>query len=70
MDEDYLMIKNPDREFRAEIIRRIKANGGYCPSKPDRTPDTKCECKVCRETGYCECGLLIKVPCQVIEEGA
>ena len=69
MNDDYLIVKNPNTEFRAEVIRRIKANNGYCPSKFERTQATKCHCKQLKETGVCECGLFIKVPCYVVEEG-
>lgn len=70
MNEEYLIVKNPhaDKEYRAEIIRRIKANGGYCPSKFERTPDTKCICKALKEDGECACGLFIKVPCIDVTE--
>ena len=63
MEEEYLIVKNPDEKVRAEIIRRIKENNGYCPCRFDRTPDTKCHCKDFRENGDCICGLFIKVPC-------
>ena len=70
MNEEYLIVKNPDEEFRADVIRRIKANNGYCPCRFERTPDTKCHCKEFRENGDCICGLFIKVPCKdVTEEG-
>lgn len=66
MDFDYLIIKNPDEKERAEIIRRIKAKNGYCPSKFEISPDTKCNCKVFRQTGICECGLFLSVPVREI----
>jgi len=67
---DYLVGKNPDAEFRAQVVARIKANGGYCISKFERSPDTKCHCKAFKENGDCECGLFIKVPCYEIAEGS
>lgn len=67
--DDYLIVKNPDKEKVEKIKARIKANGGYCPRKFERTSDTKCHCKAFRETGECICGLFIKVPCIEITEG-
>ena len=69
MDEEYLTIKNPDKEFRENVIKRIKENNGYCPCRFEKTPDTKCRCKEFRETGECICGLFIKVPCKEVTEG-
>ena len=63
MDDDYLIIKNPDAEFRADLIRRIKLNNGYCPSRFERTPETKCHCKNFKKNGECICGLFLKIPC-------
>ena len=53
---------NPDREFVREIKKELKNNGGYCPCRLIRTPDTKCMCKEFREqkSGVCHCGLYIK----------
>ena len=68
MDDNYLVIKNPDAKFREELIRRIKANGGYCPSRYERTPETKCHCAEYRKNCNCICGLFIKVPCYLIGE--
>lgn len=68
MDDNYLIVKNPDKEFRANVIKRIKENNGYCPCRFERTPDTKCHCKEFRETGECICGLFIKVPCYEVTE--
>ena len=69
MDDEYLIVKNPDKEFRTQIIQKIKQNNGYCPCKFERTPDTKCHCKEFREKGECICGLFIKVPCVDVTEG-
>ena len=54
--------QNPDREYALEILKRLKENGGYCPCRLERTPDTKCMCKDFREQeeGMCNCGLYIK----------
>ena len=68
MDEEYLIIKNPDEAFRKDVLRRIGENNGYCPCRFERTPDTKCHCKEFRETGECICGLFIKVLCREVKE--
>lgn len=55
--------QNPDKEYAAEIKRKLKENGGYCPCSLLKTEDTKCRCKEFREQiernehGYCHCGL-------------
>lgn len=54
---------NPDTDFVAEVKRDLKANGGHCPCKTQKTKDTKCRCKEFKdqvkrgEPGYCQCGL-------------
>lgn len=59
------VIENPDKELVAEIRRQLKENGGYCPCRIKRTPDTKCMCREFREAikdnkcGECHCGLYI-----------
>lgn len=70
MENDYLIILNPDEEKREQIKARIKANNGYCPCRFERTPDTKCRCKDFKETGDCICGLFVKVPCVEVTEGS
>lgn len=57
------IIKNPDTEYVAEMKKKLKENGGYCPCSILRTADTKCMCKEFREMdeGMCHCGLYIKV---------
>lgn len=56
---------NPDKEFVKEIRDKLKQNGGYCPCRISKTPDTKCRCKEFREmiekeeTGMCHCGLFV-----------
>lgn len=54
--------QNPDKEYANEVRKQIKENGGFCPCKLERTPDTKCMCKEFREQeeGICHCGLYIK----------
>ena len=64
----YNTVKNPDTEFVKNFKKRLKNNGGYCPCRPMKTPDTKCRCKEFRETGECICGLYIKVPTYEEEE--
>lgn len=53
---------NPDAVYAAEVKRRLKENGGYCPCSIIRNEDTKCMCKEFREqeSGMCHCGLYIK----------
>lgn len=56
---------NPDKEYVAEIKKKLKENGGYCPCSIVKTEDTKCRCKEFREmvergeSGMCHCGLFI-----------
>lgn len=54
---------NPDKEYVAEVKRRLKENGGYCPCSLVKNEDTKCICKEFREAdeGLCSCGLYMKV---------
>jgi ferredoxin-thioredoxin reductase catalytic subunit len=55
----------------AEVVKTIKdglkAKGGYCPCRLERTEDNKCICKEFREQmadpdfeGYCHCMLYYK----------
>ena len=69
MEEDFLVIANPDVKVRKEIIARIRANDGYCPCRFEKTPDTKCRCKEFRETLNCICGLYVKIPCREVTKG-
>lgn len=52
----------PDKEYAAEIKRKLKDNGGYCPCSLVKNEDTKCMCKEFREmkSGMCHCGLYYK----------
>jgi len=52
----------PDKEYAAEIKKKLKDNGGYCPCSLVKNEDTKCMCKEFREIddGVCHCGLYIK----------
>ena len=51
-----------DKELVQEIREKLKANGGFCPCRIEKTPDTKCMCKEFREqeSGECHCGLYVK----------
>ena len=58
---------NEDKEIVQTIREGLKAKGGYCPCRMQRTPDTKCMCKEFREQiadpnyeGYCHCMLFYK----------
>lgn len=56
---------NSNKELVNKIREKMKDNGGYCPCKVQKTPDTKCMCKEFREkmerneTGECHCGLYV-----------
>lgn len=57
------IVVNPDKQYADEIRAKVKENGGYCPCRIVKTPDTKCICKEFREAnepGPCHCGLYIK----------
>lgn len=60
---------NEDEELVREIRQQLKENGGYCPCRISKTPDTKCMCKEFRlqHDGMCHCGLYEKY---IIEEDA
>lgn len=53
---------NEDANVVKEIREGLKATGGYCPCRVERTEDTKCMCKEFRDQiadpeyeGYCHC---------------
>lgn len=52
-----------NKELVEEVRAQLKENGGYCPCKIEKTPDTKCMCKefMDMEEGECHCGLYVKV---------
>lgn len=58
----YKTVKNPDVDFVKNLKKRIKQNNGFCPCQMEKTQDTKCPCKIFKETGECLCGLYIRVP--------
>jgi len=58
---------NEDKELVAQIQAGLKAKGGYCPCKLQRTEDNKCMCREFRDQiadrefeGYCHCMLYYK----------
>ena len=58
-------VKNEDAAVVQEIVTALKNNGGYCPCRLDKTPETKCVCKDFIENvkagEYCHCGLYKKL---------
>ena len=57
------IVVNSDKELVESIRKKIKENGGYCPCRLQKTPDTKCICKEFleqQEEGICHCGLYTK----------
>lgn len=58
---------NEDKEVVAAIREGLKAKGGYCPCRLEKTEDNKCICKEFREQmadpdfeGFCHCMLYYK----------
>ena len=58
---------NEDKEVVKTVQEGLKAKGGYCPCRLEKTPDTKCMCKEFRDQiadpnfeGYCHCLLYYK----------
>lgn len=57
--------KTKDEAVKTEIEAKLRENGGYCPCRLNKTPDTKCMCKEFREQiargeeGECHCGLFV-----------
>ena len=53
---------NSDPAVVEKIRRALNENGGYCPCKLARTPETKCICEDFRrmKEGTCHCGLYTK----------
>lgn len=61
------IIENPDKEVVNAVKEGLKATGGYCPCRLERTEENKCMCKEFREQikddsfeGYCHCMLYYK----------
>lgn len=62
--KEFDILKNPNEEEYNEISEAVKANGDYCPCALEKNEDTKCMCKLFRdskETDYCHCGRFYKV---------
>ena len=58
---------NENAEVVKTVKEGLKAKGGYCPCRLERTDDNKCICKEFREQiadpdfeGYCHCMLYYK----------
>lgn len=58
---------NEDAEIVKTVKDGLKANGGYCPCRLEKSEDTKCMCKEFKEQiadpnfeGYCHCMLYYK----------
>ncbi len=58
---------NEDKEIVKMIKEGLKAKGGYCPCRLEKTEDNKCICKEFKEQiadpdfeGYCHCRLYYK----------
>jgi len=58
---------NEDKEVVEEIQAGLKASGGYCPCRLEKTEETKCMCLEFRNQiknpdfeGYCHCMLYYK----------
>lgn len=55
--------KTTDKEVANAVLEGLKKNGGYCPCRVEKTPETRCMCKEFVEQqvdGYCHCGLYYK----------
>lgn len=58
---------NEDKKVVAMIKEGLKAKGGYCPCRLEKSEDNKCICKEFKEQiadpdfeGYCHCRLYFK----------
>lgn len=58
---------NENSEIVTEIKAGLKAKGGYCPCRLQKTPENKCICEEFRKQiadpnfeGYCHCMLYYK----------
>lgn len=58
---------NEDKEVVKAVKEGLKARGGYCPCRLEKTEDNKCMCKEFRDQiadpdfeGYCHCMLYYK----------
>ncbi len=62
------IVLNEDKEIVKLIQDGLKARGGYCPCRVEKTPENKCMCKEFRDQiadenfyGYCHCRLYKKI---------
>lgn len=57
------IIRNPDKEILNVVLEGLRNSGGQCPCVPKFawTEDTKCHCKVFRDSKECQCGLFVQV---------
>ena len=68
MQEAFMKITlNPDEKIVEVIKDGLRARGGYCPCRIEKTEDNKCMCREFREQiadpdfeGYCHCLLYYK----------
>ena len=63
MNEDFIILPNPDFVFRKSIEEKIKNNNGYCITALKPTEETQCICKEFKEQkscGLCRCGQFYK----------
>ncbi len=58
---------NQDQSIVKVVKEGLKAKGGYCPCRMEKTEDTKCMCKEFRDQiadpnfeGFCHCRLYYK----------
>ena len=58
---------NEDKDVVRQLNEGLKAKGGYCPCRLDKSEENKCICKEFREQiadpdfeGYCHCMLYYK----------
>ena len=58
---------NPDKEVVKKIKEGLKATGGYCPCRIERTDENKCICAEFKQQiddpefeGFCHCMLYFK----------
>lgn len=61
------IVLNPDKEVVRIVKEGLKAKGGYCPCRMEKTEDTKCICTEFKAQiddpefeGYCHCMLYYK----------
>jgi len=63
IEAKYKIFMNPDLEKRTALKERVMLNGGYCPSRNEKTSDNRCMCKQFQNRdseGWCKCRLYFK----------